>query len=321
MPASLSPLCRGYLPLLELDAAWRRLAADTGGRAEALGTSVEGRPLVAYHWGPRGEPAVLVTALMHGAELIGGLAALEVVQDLLRARPKLHLVVLPNVNPDAVAHNLTRLQAGLRAGRRGNARGVDLNRNFPWVTERRPWHPFAGSRFRLSPHYTGPAPASEPETRALMAVADAVRPKVSVGFHSFGDLLLYPWAFTSRPHPARDVYQALAAAFTAAQPAPYEVRPASGLYPTVGDLDDWLDQTHGTRAFTVELGKPDRRILHPRRLLNPAAWMNAPEPEAVIANVRPGVVALVEAAVGGVQAGLPEAGRADVQGGLRIAAR
>ena len=32
-------------------------------------------------------------------------------------------------------------------------------------------------------------------------------------------------------------------------------------------------------------------------------------------------VALVEAAVGGVQAGLPEAGRADVQGGLRIAAR
>jgi carboxypeptidase T len=305
VPASRTLLHAGYGALLHLDDAWCRLAADTGGRAERLGASAEGRPLVAWQWGPRDRPAVLLTALMHGSELIGGLALLAVVQDLLQTPERLNLVVLPCVNPDAVAYNLERLQRGLRTGRRGNARGVDLNRNFPWITDRRPWHPFAGSRFRLSPHYTGPAPASEPETRAVMAAAAAVRPKVAVGFHSFGNLLLYPWAHTERPHPARAEYEGLAAHFTAAQAAPYEVRPACGLYPTVGDLDDWLDHALGTRAFTVELGRPDRRILAPRRFVDPAAWMNALEPEAVIANVRPGVRALVAAGVGDVQVGLP----------------
>ena len=51
--------------------------------------------------------------------------------------------------------------------------------------------------WRHSPHYVGKCPMSEPETRALRDVALALRPRVSVGFHSFGELLLYPWAFTT----------------------------------------------------------------------------------------------------------------------------
>ena len=56
------------------------------------------------------------------------------------------LWVVPAYNPD-----------GLARGTRRNAHGVDLNRNYPYH-----WAPLTGS------YYSGPRPASEPETRAMM---------------------------------------------------------------------------------------------------------------------------------------------------------
>jgi protein MpaA len=70
--------------------------------------------------------------------------------------------LLRTANPDGVA-----------AGTRQNARGVDLNRNFPLR-----WRP--GPR---GTYYPGPAPASEPETRALMRLVRRVRPDLAVYYH------------------------------------------------------------------------------------------------------------------------------------------
>jgi protein MpaA len=74
------------------------------------------------------------------------------------------LWVVENSNPDGAA-----------AGTRTNGDGVDLNRNFPWR-----WRKFGS---RGDPHYTGPRPLSEPESRALAALIRRVRPTVTIWFH------------------------------------------------------------------------------------------------------------------------------------------
>ena len=205
-----------------LQAAFAASGARAGARGTVAGRSVEDRPIARFDLGRPDGPVVLLTALIHGVELIGGLALLGLV-DALARRPDLlgaaRFVVLPVVNPDALAANTRRLLAGRPAGQRGNARGVDLNRNFPAQTARAPLHPFSGSRYRLSPHYMGPRALSEPESQAVAAVAREVRPALSLAFHSFGEMLLFPYAFTRARHPRAAAYERLGAARNAALPA------------------------------------------------------------------------------------------------------
>ena len=62
-----------------------------------------------------------------------------------------------------------------RANTRGNAHGVDLNRNFAWR-----WRP------RTAPgttYYAGTGPLSEPESRFARRVILRVRPDITIWFH------------------------------------------------------------------------------------------------------------------------------------------
>ncbi|MCU1346974.1 MAG: zinc carboxypeptidase, partial [Acidobacteria bacterium] len=138
----------------------------------AYGTSVAGSPLTVY-LPPSGTAELLVLAAIHGDEPETTVA----VSEALRCLPEgeLRAAVILCGNPD-----------GLVRGTRGNARGVDLNRNFPTSN----WHPdpvFYKSRandardIALSP---GAEPASEPETRALLALIEQVGPRAVVSLHS-----------------------------------------------------------------------------------------------------------------------------------------
>ncbi len=130
--------------------------------AQVIGRSVQGRPILAYRVGdPAAQARVLVVGCIHGDEC----AAFPVVARLIRQRPPrgVQLWVMPSVNPD-----------GRRAGTRGNAHGVDLNRNFPLR-----WRPLA----RPSRYYSGPRPLSEPESRAVANLVRTVKPDLSIWFH------------------------------------------------------------------------------------------------------------------------------------------
>lgn len=136
------------------------------------GTSVDGLPLTVYL--PDSASAeIVILAAIHGDESETTVA----VSEALRCLPAgdLQAAVILCGNPD-----------GMLRGTRGNARGVDLNRNFP-TSNWRPDPVFYKSRaddardMALSP---GPEPASEPETRALISLLDRLKPRAVVSLHS-----------------------------------------------------------------------------------------------------------------------------------------
>jgi protein MpaA len=127
-----------------------------------FGTSIQGRPLVAFRMGdPRGV-TVAVVGVIHGNEEAG----LLITDELLKMQiPKgVNLWVIPSMNPDGTALD-----------RRGNANRVDLNRNFPYRWARI-GHPGYWE-------YAGPNRASEPETKALVKFFLEIKPVLGVWYH------------------------------------------------------------------------------------------------------------------------------------------
>lgn len=147
-------------------AARGQVAAATGPARPAvvesriIGRSVKDRPIRAWRVGDPAAPVKAVAlAAMHGDEQ-DPIATLAALRDGA-AVAGVDLWVIPRANPDGV----------IRSSRK-NARGVDLNRNFP-----HDWAPLDGQV------ESGPRPASEPETRALMRFLERVDPRFVVSFH------------------------------------------------------------------------------------------------------------------------------------------
>ena len=141
----------------------RRVADPVIRRTVLIGLSVEGRPIRAVEMGDPDSPAALVVGCIHGNEQAG----IAVTEKLLRAPTPsaANLWVVPLLNPDGAA-----------AATRGNARQVDLNRNFPWR-----WTRLGGV------YASGLRPLSEPETRAAVRLIRRVKPAVSIWFHQHLD--------------------------------------------------------------------------------------------------------------------------------------
>jgi len=153
--------------LLLIVLATNSLAAGTAradplvDRRELLGTSVDGRPIRAFELGDPGAPVTaLVVGCIHGDECAGVAIAKRLI-----AHPPARYVdlwVVPDLNPD-----------GRAAHTRGNARGVDLNRNFPYR-----WKPLPRGRY-----YSGRRPLSEPESRIATRLIGRITPDVTIWFH------------------------------------------------------------------------------------------------------------------------------------------
>ena len=139
-------------------------------RVSELGTSVQGRPLAMTVFGNGVQP-VLVIGGIHGSEP----TSVDVAEGLLKAirqNPQsigdASVAIIPVANPD-----------GCLVKSRYNARGVDLNRNFPANNWRKA--PATGKR-----NY-GSQPLSEPESRAIMNAIDTLHPRLIISIHSIDD--------------------------------------------------------------------------------------------------------------------------------------
>lgn len=135
------------------------------------GHSVLGLPLEV--WRPTGACHVMVFAGIHGEEPETTYALSRALRQFVSPPPNAAIVLA--ANPD-----------GLIRGTRGNANGVDLNRNFP----SRDWRAGTVTHRSTLPDpsdvllSTGSHPASEPEVRALLDLIAELRPRAVVALHA-----------------------------------------------------------------------------------------------------------------------------------------
>ena len=255
---------------------------------DTLGVSVEGRPILAAKVGAPDDspsrPNVLYMATYHAREW----AATEMALRLLRlladpapadARPAdfapgtrvrvdtlvaaRDVWVVPVVNPDGYQYTFVsdRLWRKNRARLpSGEVVGVDLNRNHSYQWGR---DDVGSSPAPTSELYRGPAPASEPEVQAVEQFHAEHPPVLSVSYHTFTGLVLYPLGYASGLLPSDlGIFRALAG--TDERPSVldrvprssrdrYHPGPGWNLYPTNGEYTDWAYARYGTLAFTPEL--------------------------------------------------------------------
>ncbi len=221
------------------------------------------------------EPAVLLTALHHAREPAGVSQLIYFMYSLLEgynSNPAIQwlvdhteIYIIPCVNPDGYYYNQQQYPQGggmWRKNRRnngGNIFGVDLNRNYGhhWGYDN-----FGSSNNPSSQVYRGPAPFSEPETRAVRALCLSDTFLIALNYHTYSNLLIYPWGFTADSlTPDSTYYESLAREMTRHNHYIYGTGDQTVGYIVNGDSDDWMyGDTSKPKIFamTPEVGSPQQ---------------------------------------------------------------
>ncbi len=276
-----------YRTIDELYADLEQVAADHPDITQLIdiGDSYEGRDIWVIRITNRAvaatKPVLFLMANIHGRELITNEAAMVFIDYLtdnyggdadatwLVDHHEIHVLV--SANPDGHVKNEAgwpwaywRKNANPENGCAYSTYGVDLNRNHSFR-----WGCCGGSSgSSCAETYRGPSAGSEVETQVVQdyvrdlfpdqrgpedsdaAPADATG--VLITLHSYGDLVLWPWGWTSTPSPNHSGLQALGRKLATYNG--YDPDQAYGLYPTDGTTDDWSYGELGIASYTFEIG-------------------------------------------------------------------
>lgn len=189
---------------------------------QSIGISVQGRPIRALTLG-HGPRRVLFIGGIHGDEAEGAYttAELPAAFDAAGLADAVTLTIIEDANPD-----------GRAAGTRGNANGVDVNRNFP------------ASNFDAGNPVNGGLPLSQPESRAVYDAIERLSPDLVISSHAWADR-----EFINFDGPAR----ATAERFAAESGLPIEE--STQFAPTPGSLGSYLGRDRDGQLLTVEVRK------------------------------------------------------------------
>jgi len=224
------------------------------------------------------ESEVLFTGLHHAREPVGMMSVVYFMwwlvdhyQELPRAQylvQNREMWFVPCVNPDGYIHNQEAHPDGggmwrknLRDNNEDNiissADGVDLNRNYGnhWGYDNS-----GSSPYQSDPTYRGPGPFSEPETQALQAFIDAHHFTAAINYHTFSDLMIFPYSYAAGvypPEPDHSGFRRLAIEMTNRNGYHWGNGIETVGYVSNGDSDDWMyaaDSHQKMFAFTSEVG-------------------------------------------------------------------
>ena len=242
---------------------------------QEIGRSIEKRPIWALRIGERkgSKRKVLFMGCHHAREWVAVEVPYLLAEHLVNNASKnpikkwiskIEIWVAPMVNPDGHEHCRTteRLWRKNRRPNPDGSFGVDPNRNYGYM-----WGNLnvpTSSHVPSDETYVGPRAFSEPETRACR---DLIARELFVGvitYHSYSQLILYPWGYTSKPivDPADlDRIEKLAKRMQQliknVHNTTYVAQQSSKLYPTAGDTTDWTYGVYGIPSYTIELRPRD----------------------------------------------------------------
>ncbi|UCG45129.1 MAG: zinc carboxypeptidase [Candidatus Bathyarchaeota archaeon] len=260
-----------------------------------IGNSIEGREIWAIKISDNpsieenGEAAVLYMGAHHAREWISVEVPMNLAHYLVNSYghdPRItNLVderevwIVPMVNPDGVEYSQQVYQMW-RKNKRDNNRnghfdpsvdGVDNNRNYGYMWG---YDNEGSSPYTWSEMYRGAYAFSEPENQAIRNLVLHRDFVFAVSYHSYGQLMLYPWGYIDADTPDHKLYTDIAAEMARFNGYTFGNAKDDVIYNTNGDADDWLYGERGTLAYTFELGT----MFVPPESQIEQIWLNNREP-------------------------------------------
>lgn len=219
------------------------------------------------------KPVILFNGAHHARELMSVEVPVDTIDTLLNGYgtdPKItHWVdaneiwVMPMLNVDGSNQVFThdtmwrKNAAGCPAtGNCASHSGVDINRNYPYE-----WASCNGSSSSTrADDYHGPSAASEPETNAMMKLVADIRPVFDISYHSYSEVVLYPYGCQGQHVPSQavvsDFAQKMAAKLPSDDSPGRNYRPGTPwelLYSADGGDMDWMFHDYSVMAYAIEI--------------------------------------------------------------------
>jgi carboxypeptidase T len=223
------------------------------------------------------EPVLLFDGTHHACEIMGMEICLALADTLLHGfgnTPGIDSIInrceiwiVPLINPDGNS----AVHLGISLNYRKNGRdldgdgnlyeyqcnnswtcsteGIDLNRNYDWY-----WQ-YGGSNVPMNYYYRGASAGSESENQAITGLVASIRPLLSLTYHSWGEVVYYPWQWSDNSAaPDSNVILEIASEYASQIPKEngfenYDPVASEG---RTGEALDWQYGRYGVISFLPE---------------------------------------------------------------------
>jgi len=237
---------------------------------KVIGQTLEGRDILALKISDNptvdeAEPAVLINAMHHAREVMTPEITTDMVdyltsnygqnEEVTKWIDETAIWVIPMFNLDG--NNKMWTENSMWRKNTRNGYGVDINRNYPTG-----WNSCKGSSASTSAQdYRGTAPASEPETQAMMNLVNSIKPVFNISYHSYSEIVIYPFGCRPRKTPTTEAVEIIGAEIG----KKLDYKPGTAwelLYNADGGDIDWMYTEHQVIPFVIEVNSTSQGF-HP----------------------------------------------------------
>ena len=237
----------------------------------SIGKSLEGRDIWAIKISDNAktkeqEPVILVNAMHHAREVMTPEITTDMVEYLVtnygqndevtKWVDNSEIWVIPMFNVDG--NNKMWSEDSMWRKNTRDGHGVDINRNYPTG-----WNSCKGSSGNTrAQDYRGTAPASEPETQAMMNFVAEIKPVFNISYHSYSEIVIYPFGCRPQRTPTEEAVEAIGIEIG----KKIDYKPGTAwelLYNADGGDIDWMYSQHQVIPYVIEVNSSMQGGFHP----------------------------------------------------------